>query len=219
MKLLRAAVLATAFAIVSGAAAAAAPAPASSFVDLFYAPQAKLELHDPSAPPPFTDIDFDGHNYGLRTLVRLGSTFGLTGEISRGKIETDISGFSFDLDTEMARLGAGLFAPNSSGVYVEWINFKTKDDTGDEDSTPGQGYHGRLAGDPSPNFHVYGDLGYVMLKDNSFKTKGWELMAGAVYDVGSNVGLFADYRTNNLKDNTDATEKFSDLRFGLRASF
>ncbi len=196
--------------------------PASpGFLDLYYTKKLEIERSD-SDPAIGSSTRDTGDGYGLRSLLSVGKALAFEGEYSKTKLTRDLGGgIIFDSSLESARLGAGMADRHGSGIFLQWLTLRASDDTG-HGSLPGWAVHSRLAGDWTPQFHVYTDVSYQRYKDGAFKQAGFEYSGGAVLDVGEGAGLFADYRVSTLKTNEEpypAKLKSTDLRLGLRLKF
>ena len=173
-------------------------------LDAFYMPGANIEARQGGGG----SFDETGSGYGVKALAHLSDLFMATGEYQT--VSYDIPG----ADRDDYRVGAGVGGASGSGLFAEYVSMETGD---------GFGVHGRLAGSMTSKLELYGQAGYVQVKDQE-RFGGFEFSVGGSYgilDLGSFIlGAFVDYRLTNL----DASEtglqlKFRDTRVGVRLTF
>jgi hypothetical protein len=180
------------------------------YLDLFYVPNADLELSDSGD----TISSDGGAGFGIRARTATSDSFFFQGEYQKNEYD----GFEgVDLDTEASnlRLGLGL-AGGDSGVYglLEYVKVGLDvEGFGEEDDT-GFGAHVGIRG--SGPTYLFGQIG--MLDAGDFGN-GLEFLIGGAMKVGDAASVVVDYRVTNLEDDDGAEAEFSDLRAGLRIGF
>lgn len=174
--------------------------PPSGFVDVYFIPDAKIEV----TVPGFGSGDDSGDGFGFRGMVPAGG-IAVTAEYQSAGY--DDSGIDFD----QLRLGIGFVNETTSGLLVEYVD-------ADLDGEPADGFavHGRAAG---PN--LYGQIGYVMIENDFEETSGLEFVVGITLgDRRGPLGGFIDYRRTMLEgDESNIEYEFSDVRIGVRLKF
>jgi opacity protein-like surface antigen len=172
-------------------------------IDGFYVPQAALRWNSPPA------VDDDGSGFGLRVLSRATDTLMVLAEVDQ--LDFDGAGGS----TAQYRVGAGLALPSTTGAFLTYDHLDL-----DRETAIAFGLHGRLAARVAAPLTLYGSAGYVMTRGDSFYQDGFELTAGAAYDLPEPWGLFVDYRATLLDDRDSVAKLHRDeLRVGVRFRF
>lgn len=177
----------------------------AGFVDGYYLPwtQLKVDAGDDA------DGDIDGDGWGVKGMLKLTDAVAFNGEYQR----SDYDGPS-KLDSY--RLGAGYYW-RYFGVAAEYINLDIK--SGDlEGNTDGVGLFARTSWLATSGVAFTGGIGYVRLDDGGETLDGYEYNLGLDFRVTDNLGLFADYRSTNLKENGVDFE-LNDARVGVRFVF
>jgi hypothetical protein len=182
-----------------GSASAMAQEGGGGFIDAFFVPSADIEFPDLA-------IEDDGTGFGFRGVFPAGSiavTAGYQGNSYEGGDVSDL------------RLGVGVVGPSTSGVFVEYTQLDL-----DIIELDGLTIRGRLAGNMSDQAQLYGELGYMMLKDDDFDEDwvGLEFTVGAIFGVTDTVGFFVDLHQGSVEledDNFDLVE-MTDIRAGVR---
>ncbi|HUR39727.1 MAG TPA: hypothetical protein VM240_01015 [Verrucomicrobiae bacterium] len=182
-------------------------ATARSTLDVYFVPQADLEVTGSLG----SDSD-KGDGFGIRALILpgMGTAF-ITAGISA---EYQTNTFDSTLDYDQVRVGVGLVHPSSSGVFFEIDQFEVE---GEE--TNGLSAHGRFATRIGQAAQVYADLAYLWLEDENQDLTGLEYTIGAALgDAG--FGVFADYRITQLETELSNAEiELRNLRLGVRWGF
>lgn len=172
-------------------------------VDAFYVPQAAFAARWPASPP----LDEEGHGFGVRAMSRATDSLVVLGEAQSLALDA--------VDVTQIRIGAGLAAASTSGVYLTYDRLAL-----DRDDANMLGLHLRAAGRPHRSFGLYADAAYVHADGDSFYYDGFELTAGATLDLEMPWGFFADYRAMLLEDrDNDDRLDLRQLRVGLRFRF
>lgn len=181
----------------------AAHAESRGNLDLYFIPSAKLDVEIPG----FGSADDDGDGFGVRGSGALSDNAVLTGEYQSASYDDS------DLDIDQLRLGVGLTAADSgSGLFVEYVDVDF-----DGDEADGFGIHGRLASKASDVVSVYGQVGYLSVKDDFEKNTGLEFSVGATFWINDTAGVFGDFRQSNLEGEDSEIElELTDLRVGIR---
>lgn len=181
-----------------------AQAPArTGFVDVYFVPSANLDVTGPGG-----SVDDDGDGFGFRGLGLVSDEVALTAEFQ--SVEYD----DFEVEADQLRFGVGLIDKTTSGVFIEYVDADI-----DGNEADGFGLHGRLARQVSDTVLLYGQAGYLSIKDDFEKNEGLEFSLGAVVSVNEKVGLFADFRRTSLEGKDSEIElEFTDIRVGVRIS-
>lgn len=207
----------------AGTAQAAPPAtqagapPIQWYVDGYYVPTFNVRS-DPIPASPTDPFNEGGSGIGARGFARVGEFLGFAGEYQKSKVEFETPAGSDSFDVITSRFGAGLVGPSTSGVFVDWIDRNFKDDTS-SDHFKGPSLRVRVAHQATQAIQVYGEGGYLRLKEDDEKIKGSEFSAGVAMRLSGRFGVFADYRRSHLEpdDNpTDETLKTNEWRVGFR---
>lgn len=172
-------------------------------IDGFYVPWATLRWNSPPA------VDDDGSGFGLRVLSRATDTVMVLAEVDQ--LDYDGAGG----ETVQYRVGAGLALPSTTGLFLTYDHLVL-----DRENAIAFGVHGRLAARVVTPLTLYGAAGYLMTRGSSFYHDGFELTAGASYDLPAPWGLFVDYRAT-LLDDRDSSQKLhrDEWRVGVRFRF
>lgn len=179
-------------------------------LDIYYIPSAEVEI----SIPDLGSADDDGDGFGAKVFAPLGQAqkFFIAGEYQ------SVSYDESDLDLDQMRVGAGLQSSLQTGalaVYGEYASLDLDDAEAD-----GFGVHGRLSFPLVETVRLFGQLGYLMLEDDSdAELEGLEWSIGASVDFNRNFGGFVDYRQTSLEDDDDIEYDFSDLRLGVSIRF
>lgn len=184
----------------------------SSTIDLYYVPSADIE---------YPDGDDDGDGFGGKAEFMVGRGVFLTGEYQHNTYDEQ------DRDLDQFRLGAafGPGAGNGEGLYgrVQYVNYDLEPLRGaggvilvDPKEQDGIAGHVGFALPLSPQFRLFGEVGYLSLDDFD----GPEFVGGAILQVAPNLGLYGDYRATRL-DNSDSDDSvdLDDVRVGVRFTF
>lgn len=199
--------LCTTACLLSAPVLAEGAATARSTLDVYFVPQADIEVT--TATGSSSD---EGDGFGMRALILPGiGTATITAGISA---EYQTKTFDSTLDYDQVRIGVGLVHSSSSGVFFEIDQFEVE---GEE--TNGLSAHGRFATKLGHAAQVYADLAYLWLEDDNEDLTGPEVTIGAALgDAG--FGVFADYRVTQLEaELSDAEIELRDLRLGVRWGF
>lgn len=181
-----------------------ASAESSGFLDLYFTPSAKLDL----TVPGFGNFEDDGDGFGIRGMGAISESVAFTGEYQSNTYD------DFDIDVDTLRFGLGLTGKTGSGLFIEYDKMEF-----DGEDADGFGLHGRLASKASDTISLYGQIGYLSLKDDTEDITGLEFSLGAVFWINEKAGAFADYRRTNLEGEDSEVEfEFNDLRVGIRIS-
>lgn len=186
-------------ALLLGSASAMAQQQDGGFVDAFFVPKADIEFPD-------LGIEDDGTGFGFRGLFPTGSI----------ALTAGFQGNSYDGgDVSDLRLGLGIIGASTSGIFLEYTQLDL-----DIIQLDGFTIRGRLAGNMSDQAQIYGELGYLMLKDDDVDEDwvGLEFTIGAAFGVTPTVGFFVDLHQSSVEfkdDNFDLVE-MTDLRAGVR---
>ncbi|HEY0975386.1 MAG TPA: outer membrane beta-barrel protein [Solimonas sp.] len=184
---------------------------APGYFDLYFIPQANLEV----TVPGFGSADEDGDGFGGKLMAPVSEMGVLSAEYQAAKLD--------DSDTEIKQLRFGLGVmtngPARLGALAEYINMELEVPGVGKSKPDGFGLHGRLEFDVAPGFVLHGQVGYVNLKEDGSTLEGLEINAGVGVAFTSAVGLFLDYRLSQLEDETDVELDLSDLRVGFRVNF
>lgn len=187
------------------AASGMAHAEAPGHFDLFFVPSAKFDV----TIPGFGSLDDDGDGFGIKGQIPVGETMVLLGEY-QGVTYDDT-----DIDVDQLRIGLGSFGESGGGFYAEYASIDL-----DGSEADGIGLHLRLSGAPSDAVTVYGQIGYLMLNDDSEDISGLEILFGGALNVSGNTGVFVEMRKSMLEGaDSDVEFEFTDLRAGLRIGF
>ena len=154
----------------------------------------------------------DGTGFGVRGWASINGPFFLHGEYQTTGL--DVGGADGDL--ESLRLGGGMVGDMGGGTM--WIGKAELVDFGSDADEDGFGFHGGMMFHPSPQFGLYGTLGYLMLND----TDGLELNLGASMSFTKELAGVLDYRTYlGEYDIGGTTGDFTvtDLRLGIAYLF
>lgn len=194
-------VAAAAILLASGMAHAEAP----GYIDLFFVPSAKLDV----TIPGFGSFDDDGDGFGIKGQIPAGETLVLLGEYQG--VTYDES----DIDVDQFRIGLGSFGESGSGFYAEYGSIDL-----DGSDADGLGLHARLSGALSDVATVYGQIGYLLLNDDTEDISGLEFLFGGALSISGNTGAFVEMRKSMLEGEDSNVEfEFTDLRAGLRIGF
>ncbi len=150
----------------------------------------------------------DGNGFGVRGWVTLSSPFFVHGEYQT----TGLDG----LDLESLRLGGGFVSDMGGGTM--WLGKAEIIDFGSDVDEDGFGFHGGIMFHPSPQFGLFGTLGYLMLND----TDGLELNVGASMGFTKELAGVLDYRVYMGEYDVGGTTgdfEVTDLRLGLAYMF
>jgi len=189
------------------------------FVDVFYAPSSTLTITGPGIEG---DMESDGGTgFGLRGRMRVTPTIFLRGEVQQDSYD-GFEGETLDTDAGLLRLGAGLIG--ASGFYGTFEFVKEELNI---DATPvspalsadetGYALHLGIERHPgSPKLTLFGEIGYNDVGDFG---NGVDLNVGAAYQASRAIGVLADYRLMQQKDDSDTQGKFEDIRLGARIVF
>ena len=191
------------------------------FLDVFYTPQAEIEISDSSGS--FTLGD--GTGLGFRGRVLLEGGLFLQGEYQANEYDSfeDSSG-SFDFKSEASILRGGFgIAAGESPVYglVEFIKQELEftDACGFFDpcsfDDTGYGVHVGLQSRGETS-QLYAQIGLVDVGDFG---NGLEFLVGGAINFSPTTGVFAEYRRTTEEDDSGAEAELSDLRAGLRIGF
>jgi len=183
-------------------------APSSGFLDVYYVPSSVLRFDLGG-----TRSDEDGKGFGARGLYHFGGRYAVSGEYQSLTYDDP------DIDVVETRLGVGLMTQNESGatagLFVEYDALKS-DEVGDVD---GFSVRGRLSGKAAEWLQFYGDVGYLLLKNDFEDLTGSEITLGAVCTFGQ-FGIFADVRRSQLEGaDSGVRSALANARAGLRLSF
>ena len=172
-------------------------------IDGFYVPQASLRW--PGTPA----ADDDGDGLGVRVLSRATEHLMVLAELDSLRFDRS------DYTVGQYRVGAGLALPSTTGVFLTYDHLDL-----DRESAFAFGAHLRVAGRVAAPLTLYGTAGYLMSRGSSFYEDGFELGAGAAYDLPEPWGVFADYRAT-LLDDRDTADKLhrGEWRVGVRFRF
>ena len=177
----------------------------AGFVDGYYLPWTQLKVDAGDG----ADGDVDGDGWGVKGLLKLTDQVAFNGEYQR----SDYDGPS-KLDSY--RLGAGYYW-RYFGVAAEYINLNI--DSGDiEGTADGVGLFARTSWLATSGVAFTGGVGYVRLSDGGETLDGVEFNAGLDFRITSNLGLFADYRSTQLKE-SGVDIDLNDVRVGVRFVF
>lgn len=163
----------------------------------------------PSADVDFNPGDDSGDGWGLKGAFQVSRDVFLIGEYQ--SVEYDDENRTLD----QYRLGAafGRGASNGDGFFgdVQYVNF----DLENADGQDGIAGHVGFAVPLSPQFRLFGEVGYIGTDDFD----GPEFIGGATFQFTPNVGLYADYRATRLEDDNDNNVDLDDFRIGARLIF
>jgi hypothetical protein len=154
-------------------------------------------------------VDDDGTGFGLRGWGAVNDAFFVHGEYQTTSIGSG--------DLESLRLGGGLSGPMGGGNAM-WLVKGEYVDFGSDADEDGFGAHGGVMFQASPQFGVYGTLGYLSLTDSD----------GLEFDVGAQVNFtrefagvidyrayMGEYDVSGIKGDYEVT----DLRIGVAYNF
>jgi Outer membrane protein beta-barrel domain len=167
-----------------------------------------------------SELDFegvgkdDGTGFGIRGWATVSEPFFVHGEYQTTKVKL-APGSEGDL--ESLRLGGGFVSPMGDSGSM-WIGKVELVDFGSDTDEDGFGFHGGAMLRPSPQFGLYGTLGYLMLND----TDGLEFNLGASVSFSKELAAVLDYRAYMGEyDVSGVTGDFevTDLRLGLAYMF
>lgn len=185
----------------------AASAKSVGYLDVYYT-DAELEV----SVPGLGTGDDDGDGFGIRGAGKFSDQAFVYGEYQKN--EYDDSNF----EIQFLRAGLGYIFSQSGTVEVygkaEVLNVDI-DDGVDSDDETGFGVHGGIAFLPMPELRLFGEIGYIDVKD----TDGIEYTLGAIYSVSSQFGVFVDYRLTDVEDEDNVELELSDLQLGVRFNF
>jgi hypothetical protein len=174
-------------------------------LDLYFIPSAKVEV----GVPGFGRFDDEGDGYGIRARLNGGGSLILQGEYQSTEYD-DVDG-----ELDQLRLGFGLVDNKGLSVHVEYVDAELDDEGAD-----GFGFHARMESALTPTMNAYGQVGYLMLEDDTEDQAGVEFSIGLVATLSRQVGAFVDYRRTSLDGEDSEIElEFEDLRVGIRLSF
>jgi hypothetical protein len=221
--------LATMTAAMLSTYASSALATGASFIEGFYVASAEVNGDGP-------DLD-DGDGFGLEARAMLGENLFFTAEYLNNEYEpfdiTFVDGVlgatrreRFEVEIETFRAGLGVHLPDSP-VYLrgEYIGYEAEISTtgseddeevlGQADREDGFGVHVGAIGRYGERFWLQAEVGYVDVNDVG---NGAQFRGGVGFDFIPGLGVFADARSFQLRDEGDRSE-FNEVRVGLRASF
>ena len=195
--------------------------PYAGYVDAYYQPSVTQDFSDGSSGRA------DGDGFGFRAWVPVGPLFLLNGEWQRDHYDTlhvdGVGKSHVDVDDDQFRLGAGLQwhlpAPVRIATYAEYINEQFSDNQGGGNlKSDGFGFHGRATFSPSPWVSLYGQIGYVQLRDeNDNKIDGPEFLGGVAVYPTPLMRLFVDVRSPRLTDDQGGSLDTVEVRTGIGA--
>ncbi len=189
-------------------ALARSPAHVDDVLDLYYLPYANLEVRVPGA----ISNDTEGDGFGLRVRAPLSEFLRVSGEYRR------ITYDATDLEPEDLRAGIELRHGRRGGALLEYVSLRAP---ALRIRGEGFGAHWRLRSAPAPRWNVFGQLGYLGLRNDygGGHLTGGELSLGCSLSMTPHVGGFAEFQYLTLEDETDTEYVFSHLRLGLRLGF
>ena len=197
--------------------------PYPGYVDAYYQPSVTQDFSDGSSGRA------DGDGFGFRAWIPVAPLVILTGEWQRDHYDTlhldGVGKFHANVDDDQYRLGAGLQwhlpAPVRLAAYAEYINEQARGDVEGaavDTKSDGFGFHGRATFSPSPWVSLYGQVGYVRLRDdNDNKADGPELLGGVAVYPTPLMRLFVDVRSPRLTDDQGGTLDTVEVRTGIGA--
>ena len=195
-----------ALAVLPATAWAADPVPIDyGSIDAYLMPRASIDAQWPESANLHND---SGNGFGLRVMSRVTDLVMFTGEYTRASHDSGV-------DTSEYRIGVGLAAPNTSGVFLTLERLAL-----DLDNANGVALHGRLAGEVVAPVSAYVDAAYGAWDASRFFYDGFEFTVGATVDLPKPWGLFADYRIQ-LFDDGDTLDRVhtEQIRVGVRYRF
>jgi len=149
----------------------------------------------------------DGIGFGIRGWASVNGPWFVHGEYQ--STETD----DFDITLQSLRLGGGYAGElNPTAMWLvkgEFIDF------GSDVDQDGLGIHGGVMFFPSPQFRLFGTLGYITTDD----TDGLELDVGAGIAFTKEWAGVIDYRTYMGSVDPSGDIDLTDLRIGVAFSF
>lgn len=174
-------------------------------IDGFVMPRASI---DAQWPEPVNLHNDGGNGFGVRVMSRITDRVMFTGEYERASHDSGV-------DTSEYRIGAGLAAPSTSGVFLTYERLAL-----DFDNANGIALHGRLADEILAPVSAYVDAAYGGWSASRFYYDGFEFTFGATVDLPMPWGLFADYRIL-LLDDGDSVDRLhlEQIRVGVRYRF
>lgn len=155
--------------------------------------------------------DDDGTGFGVRGWASVSGPFFVHGEYQTTSLD------NFNGDLESLRIGGGYAA--EAGSNMMWLVKGELVDFGSDVDEDGFGFHGGIMLEASPQFGLFGTLGYLSLND----TDGFELNLGGKFNFTKELAGVLDYRTymGEFDFGPGASGDFTvdDLRLGVAYMF
>jgi len=163
-----------------------------------------------------TDLDLgaggqdDGMGFGVRGWASVNGPWFVHGEYQT----TTLDDSNFDVD--QLRIGGGLVGEMQEGTMWlakgEYISISS--DAFADDQT-GFGAHGGIMFAASPQFHLFGTLGYLSTSD----TDGLEFNLGGSFSFTRELAAFLDYRSYMGSVDPSGDLDLTDMHFGVAYMF
>lgn len=153
-------------------------------------------------------VDDDGTGFGIRGWATVADPFFVHGEYQTTSLDQG--------DLESLRLGGGFVSTMSGGNM--WLGKVELVDFGSDADEDGFGFHGGAILQPSPQFGLFGTLGYLMLNDSD----GLEFNIGARMSFTKELAGVIDYRAYLGEYDVGGVTgdyEVTDLRLGLAYMF
>ena len=194
----------SAVALVSTLGMGTAHAGEFDYLDLYFVPQANLDI----SIPGLGSADDDGDGFGIKGRAHVAETVTLHGEYQAVTLDDS------DLDIDQLRFGVGAHSSADSGArFFGDAEFVSIDLEGEDQS--GFGLHGGLSFTGESALSGFARIGYLTLDD----VDGFEFSLGVDLAFSPQFGGFIDYRSTALEADDSTEFDFTDLRIGIRFHF